>query len=61
MVQGGSGCLDATERRKFRRVLFEVPMKACRETVLSTRGGKCELNSGERLEQEIHLGIRGNT
>ena len=28
--------------------------------VARERGGKCELNSGERLEQEIHLGIRGN-
>ena len=35
---------------EFRPVLSKVPMEPCRETQLSTQGGKCEFNSGDRLE-----------
>lgn len=37
---------------EFRPVLFEVPTESCREMKLSTRGGKCESDSGERWSGE---------
>lgn len=37
---------------EFRPVLFEVPTESCREMKLSTRGGKCESDPGERWSGE---------
>lgn len=54
---GSSGRPTPLRDDSSRPVLFAVPMKPGIEMELSTRGGKCELNSGERLEQEMNLGV----